>query len=94
MAREHGVNAIQVFSWRRLYQQGRLGAPALSATMACCRWCWRQQCRLRATPPSMPTVLLCWKWVRSACASRGSPMRPRWRKFWIGCCDDRPARRH
>jgi len=29
IAREHGVNANQVFSWRRLYQQGRLGAPAL-----------------------------------------------------------------
>ncbi|QYG10019.1 transposase [Janthinobacterium sp. PAMC25594] len=28
-AREHGVNANQVFSWRRLYQQGRLGVPAL-----------------------------------------------------------------
>lgn len=26
---EHGVNANQVFSWRRLYQQGRLGVPAL-----------------------------------------------------------------
>ena len=25
IAREHGVNANQVFSWRRLYQQGRLG---------------------------------------------------------------------
>jgi len=29
IAREHGVNANQVFSWRRLYQQGRLGAAAL-----------------------------------------------------------------
>ncbi|WP_295999929.1 transposase [Rugamonas sp.] len=29
IAREHGVYANQVFSWRRLYQQGRLGAPAL-----------------------------------------------------------------
>ena len=29
IAREHGVNANQVFSWRRLYQRGRLGAPAL-----------------------------------------------------------------
>lgn len=29
IARDHGVNANQVFSWRRLYQQGRLGAPAL-----------------------------------------------------------------
>lgn len=29
VAREHGVNANQVFSWRRLYQQGRLGVPAL-----------------------------------------------------------------
>ena len=28
IAREHGVNANQVFSWRRLYQQGRLGVPA------------------------------------------------------------------
>ena len=27
IAREHGVNANQVFSWRRLYQQGRLGVP-------------------------------------------------------------------
>jgi transposase len=29
IAREHGVNANQVFSWRRLYQQGRLGVQAL-----------------------------------------------------------------
>ena len=29
IAREHGVNANQVFSWRRLYQQGRLGLPEL-----------------------------------------------------------------
>ncbi|MFS2004139.1 IS66-like element accessory protein TnpA [Duganella sp. CT11-25] len=29
IAREHGVNANQVFSWRRLYRQGRLGVPAL-----------------------------------------------------------------
>jgi transposase len=29
IAREHGVNANQVFSWRRLHQQGRLGVPAL-----------------------------------------------------------------
>ena len=28
-AREHGDNANQVFSWRRLYQQGRLGTPVL-----------------------------------------------------------------
>ena len=30
IAREHGVNANQVFSWRRLYQQGRFGVPALT----------------------------------------------------------------
>lgn len=29
IAHKHGVNANQVFSWRRLYQQGRLGMPAL-----------------------------------------------------------------
>ncbi|PVX37280.1 transposase [Janthinobacterium sp. 78] len=29
IAREHGVNVNQVFSWRSLYQQGRLGVPAL-----------------------------------------------------------------
>ncbi|WP_377705298.1 IS66-like element accessory protein TnpA [Pseudoduganella sp. UC29_71] len=29
IARGHGVNANQVFSWRRLYEQGRLGVPAL-----------------------------------------------------------------
>lgn len=29
IAREHGVNANQVFSWRRLDQQGRLGVPGL-----------------------------------------------------------------
>lgn len=28
IAREHGVNATQVLSSRRLYQQGYLGAPA------------------------------------------------------------------
>jgi transposase len=30
IARDHGVNANQVFSWRRLYEQGRLGVPALT----------------------------------------------------------------
>lgn len=29
VAREHGVNANQVFSGRPLYQQGRLGVPAM-----------------------------------------------------------------
>ena len=29
IAREHGVNTNQVFSRRSLYQQGRLGVPAL-----------------------------------------------------------------
>ncbi|RJG10683.1 transposase [Massilia cavernae] len=29
IAREHGVNANQVFSWRRLYNQGHLGEHAL-----------------------------------------------------------------
>ena len=27
VARAHGVNANQVFEWRRLYHAGRLGAP-------------------------------------------------------------------
>ena len=31
VARAHGVNANQVFSWRRLYQRGRLGG-IVSAT--------------------------------------------------------------
>jgi transposase len=29
IAREHGVNTNQVFNWRRLYEQGRLGVPEL-----------------------------------------------------------------
>lgn len=28
VARMHGVNANQVFAWKRLYESGRLGAPA------------------------------------------------------------------
>jgi transposase len=28
VARKHGVNANQVFAWKRLYESGRLGAPA------------------------------------------------------------------
>ncbi len=28
IAREHGVNANQVFSWRKLYREGRLGPTA------------------------------------------------------------------
>nr|MBL8456587.1 transposase [Zoogloeaceae bacterium] len=28
LAREHGVNANQIFAWRKAYQEGRLGAPA------------------------------------------------------------------
>ena len=31
VARSHGVNANQVFSWRRLYQRGRLGATSQAA---------------------------------------------------------------
>ena len=30
LAREHGVNANQVFTWRKLYREGRLG-PAQSS---------------------------------------------------------------
>lgn len=28
VAREHGINANQIFKWRRLYQRGRLGGQA------------------------------------------------------------------
>jgi transposase len=28
VARKHGVNANQVFGWKRLYESGQLGAPA------------------------------------------------------------------
>ena len=28
VARKHGVNANQVFAWKRVYESGRLGAPA------------------------------------------------------------------
>src|SRR5690242_8213688 len=31
VARAHGVNANQVFSWRRLYQRGRLGGNTRAA---------------------------------------------------------------
>lgn len=34
VARAHGVNANQVFSWRRLYQRGRLGATPQAAPSA------------------------------------------------------------
>jgi len=30
LAREHGVNANQVFSWRKLYREGRLGPAQAS----------------------------------------------------------------
>ena len=31
VARKHGVNANQVFQWRRLYGDGQLGSPPQSA---------------------------------------------------------------
>ena len=31
VARKHGVNANQVFPWRRLYRDGKLGAPPQGA---------------------------------------------------------------
>ena len=34
VARAHGINANQVFSWRRLYQRGRLGGNARPAPAA------------------------------------------------------------
>jgi len=34
VARAHGVNANQVFSWRRLYQRGRLGEPVRAVPTA------------------------------------------------------------
>ena len=34
VARAHGVNANQVFSWRRLYQRGRLGGTSQAAQSA------------------------------------------------------------
>lgn len=33
VARKHGVNANQVFGWKRLYETGRLGAPASGITL-------------------------------------------------------------
>ena len=41
IARAHGVNANQVFAWRKMYQAGRLGstdqASALEASASCVR---------------------------------------------------------
>jgi len=34
VARAHGINANQVFSWRRLYQRGRLGGNVRPASAA------------------------------------------------------------
>jgi len=34
VARAHGINANQVFSWRRLYQRGRLGGTVRPAPAA------------------------------------------------------------
>ena len=33
VARKHGVNANQVFGWRKLYESGRLGVPASGMTL-------------------------------------------------------------
>lgn len=33
VARKHGVNANQVFGWKRLYETGRLGTPASGMTL-------------------------------------------------------------
>jgi transposase len=33
VARRHGVNANQVFAWRRLYEQGQLGVPTSGLTL-------------------------------------------------------------
>ena len=33
VARKHGINANQVFGWKRLYETGRLGAPASGITL-------------------------------------------------------------
>ena len=33
VARKHGVNANQVFAWKRLYESGRLGTPARGMTL-------------------------------------------------------------
>lgn len=33
VARAYGVNANQVFSWRRRYQRGLLGRPGIAATL-------------------------------------------------------------
>jgi transposase len=35
VARAHGVNANQVFGWRRLYQAGRLGGSAIKLLPVC-----------------------------------------------------------
>ena len=34
VAREHGINANQLFAWRRLYRRGQLGTPTRSAPAA------------------------------------------------------------
>ena len=42
VARAHGVNANQVFGWRKLYQAGLLGSPNAAsvneASTSCVRW--------------------------------------------------------
>ncbi len=45
VARAHGINANQVFSWRRLYLAGRLGGEAVRSS--CCRSGEREPSRRR-----------------------------------------------
>jgi transposase len=55
VARAHGINANQVFSWRRLYQRGRLGGnvrPAAAAELLPVTITDARVAPVSASPPS------------------------------------------
>ena len=53
IARAHGINANQLFAWRRLYREGRLEVPADSKALVPVKIIEALERRQRADPPKI-----------------------------------------
>ena len=97
VARAHGVNANQVFSWRGMYRQGRLGntrqrpIPLLPVTVTENQVVEAgevvsQVCREPVI--SAAAASSTWSFPKHIFASRATPIRPWCACCWSACSDD------
>jgi transposase-like protein len=98
VARVHGINANQVFGWRRLYLAGRLGQPKPGIKLLPVRVSESQPAASRSS--LLPTLSdrnaarFTSSFVRHRCGLKAAPMQPWCGCCWSACAHDRVAGQH